>query len=117
MNRKRLWKFALVAVVLIGSVAVVAPIQVHTRTRHTCLLCRVERTEQIFMGFEWESYRKTEFTDWHDAHLPEHSHRWTRSSCTRGRDIFGLTVSWACGPTHPIGRLPPPIQRTFAERA
>jgi hypothetical protein len=117
MSKRRIVKISCWIVGILVGVGLLMPVQVHTRTRHTCLLCRQERTDYRLCGYNWQSSHTNEFSAWYDSHLPAHAHIWERSSCTRGWNIFGQTVSWSCPRIHPIGLLPPRTELEFAERA
>lgn len=92
-------------------------ITVSTRTRKTCTLCRAERIDRTFLGFPWQHYLDTEFSNWYRSHRPAHEHQWGRLSCTRGFSIYGTTTYFGCGHRHPICDIPPAALRDFAERA
>ena len=117
MSKRSIIKIACWVVGALVVVGLLMPITVHRRVIHTCLLCRAERTDHKLFGISWQALRDTEFTGWHRSHQPAHEHSWQRCSCWRGRNIFGQSISWTCGPIHPIGRLQPKAQREFAEKA
>lgn len=115
--KRRIIKIACWGLGVLIALAVLATTVVHSRTIYTCLHCRAERTNHRLFGYPWQSLCDTEFTKWYLAHKPAHEHSWERCSCTRGRNIFGGTIRWACGRIHPIGLFPPQEQRKFAEVA
>lgn len=113
-NRRDRKLFRIVTgVVVVGGLF--APLTVHTRTHHTCVLCRARRTDHASFGFEWRTAGTNAFSEWHAANRPAHEHVWERSSCTRGSNAFGQPTSWECRPIHPIGELPPDIELAFAK--
>jgi hypothetical protein len=73
--------------------------------------------DRTFLGYSWQTYHDTKFTDWYRTHRPEHQHEWGRLTCTRGFSVFGTATFFGCGPRHPICNIPPDTLRQFAERA
>jgi hypothetical protein len=117
MSKRPIIKIGCWVVGAIVAVGMLMPITVRTRTIRTCSLCRAERTESTLLGYSWQTFRDTEFTEWHRAHRPAHEHQWGRLTCTRGRSIFGTTTFFGCGPRHPVCGIPPKTLREFAEHA
>jgi hypothetical protein len=117
MTRRRAIKIACGVVAAIVAAGALMAVTVSTRSPKTCTLCRAERIDRTFLGYSWQSYRDTEFTEWYRAHRPAHQHEWGRLTCTRGFSIFGTTTFFGCGPRHPICDIPPDTLRQFAEHA
>jgi hypothetical protein len=115
MTRRRATKIACGVFAALVAVGVLMPITVGTCAPKTCTLCRAERIDRTMLGYLWQSYRDTEFTEWYRAHRPAHEHKWGRLTCTRGFSVFGTTTYFGCGPRHPICDIPPATLREFAE--
>ncbi|MEW6302253.1 MAG: hypothetical protein AB1705_02205 [Verrucomicrobiota bacterium] len=101
---------------VIATLLALLPVTVHKRTIYTCMLCRAERTNHTLFGYDWEEHRDTGFTGWYVMNRPAHEHEWTRISCVRGRNVFGMTTSWGCGPRHPLCDIRPEVLKRYAER-
>jgi len=117
MTRRRAIKIACGVIAATVAVGALMPVTVATRSRKICTLCRAERMDRTFLGYSWQTYHDTEFTDWYRTHRPEHQHEWGRLTCTRGFSVFGTTTFFGCGPRHPICDIPPDTLRRFAVRA
>src|SRR6266576_243299 len=100
MTISRIGNLVGAVVVTLVALLLLAVLPVQQRTIYTCLHCRAERTKYTFLFvIPWHTERATEFTSWYSTHLPP-EHNWLRASCTRGRDVFGRNVSWACARLH-----------------
>jgi hypothetical protein len=87
-----------------------------TTTGYDCVQCRALRMEHRLFGFSWQTYRDTEFTEWHRVHLGAHQHQWERFTCLGTSSI--IYTGQSCGIRHPVcEQLPSVSQRDFAERA
>jgi hypothetical protein len=118
MTIPRLGNLFGLVILILGAVALLAFLPVQQRTIYTCVRCRAERTEHAFLFvIPWHTEEATEFTSWYSSHFPAHTHNWHLASCTRGRDLFGKTVFWACGRRHPICDLAPRDEREFLAAA
>jgi len=117
MTRRHAIKIVCGIVASVVALGVLTPITVATRSLKTCTLCRAERMDRTSLGYSWQTYRDTEFSDWYRTHRPEHQHEWGRLTCTRGFSVFGTTTYFGCGPRHPICDIPPDTLRQFAEHA
>ena len=112
----RLLRMATCLAILVGTLVAVESADVFERQRYTCLLCRMDVTDKSVFGMHQQELARNEFTDWYDENLPSHSHRWTKSNCTRSQTLLGSRVKWSCGPAHPIFKLPTSVEMAFAER-
>ena len=116
MNKQRFIKtaFWLMSVALAG--AIVARVCI-TVTGYDCVQCRALRMEHRLFGFSWQTFRSTEFTEWHRVHRGEaHEHQWERFTCLGTETI--IYTGQSCGIRHPVcERLPSVLQREFAEGA
>ena len=117
MTKRRAIKIACGVIAAIVAVGVFMPITVGTRSANTCTLCRAERIDRTLLGYAWQTYRDTEFSEWYRAHRPAHQHDWGRLTCTRGFSIFGNASFFGCGPRHPVCDISPKTLRQFAEHA
>ncbi len=117
MTRRRAIKITCGAVVGILAVGALLNITVARCSPKTCTLCRAERMDWKLLGYSWQTYRDTEFTEWYRTHRPEHQHKWERLTCTQGFSVFGTTTFFGCGSRHPICEIPPDRLRQFAEHA
>ncbi len=63
--------------------------------RYTCVLCRVNRIDNVFLGRLWESScTDTVCTPWYREHVePSHEHVWVRGRAMALRNVFGWPVS------------------------
>jgi hypothetical protein len=116
MAELRMSNFIVALLIAAPALFLVGGAPVHQRTLYTCLRCRAEQTKYT-LAFVIPWYSERDITSWYDAHFPPHEHTWLRASCTRGRNIFGQDVLWACARLHPVCTLPPAIEREFAESA
>ncbi len=116
MSSRRLIKFVcwlLGAILVIG----ILPLTVRTQSSFTCTLCRVERIDNSLIGFPWQTFRDSEFTEWYRKHRPQHVHAWGWQGTIRGISLFGATTYRACGVHHPVCDIPQTTLQEFCEQA
>jgi hypothetical protein len=116
MAKRRTIRVAAGIAVGLMAAAVLPSVTVYERTRRTCVLCRADLREKSLLGYTWERESDTDFTPWYRAHRPPHDHMWKRASCTRGCNIFGGVTYYACGPQHPVSKIPPVAMEEFTAR-
>jgi len=117
MTKRRAIKIACMVIAACVLVGALVTVTVATRSPKTCTLCRAVRIDRTFLGYSWQTYRDTEFTEWYRTHRTAHQHEWGRLTCTRGFSILGTTTFFGCGPRHPVCDIRPELLRQFAERA
>ncbi len=117
MNTRRFAKTTVCVAVTIAALILSLTLTIRTRTVHTCVLCRVERTEHELLKQQWRTVDNTAVTSWYNQNMPAHAHVWSRLSCTRGFNVFGGTTFWGCGSRHPICDIPPDMELGFIDSA
>ena len=95
-------------VCLLAVAFVLAEVQMGSRAKSTCVLCRLDRTETTLYGLRWVSYRETECSTWYRANLDAgHAHLWEWTGCRQMLNGFSQRLGWECRATrHPIYELP-----------
>ncbi len=100
--------------VIVGGLAALlclASTQAGSRTTSTCVVCRLFRTETVFLGVRRQTDTASECSTWYREHVePDHIHIWQRSSCTALLNGFGQRRGFACGRSGSIFQLPPVVQ-------
>jgi len=68
------------------------------RTYFGCIDCGMRRKDLTLFGTKFSTDTRNARTDWFDRRIgPPHQHQWSRLSCTRGFNLWGMTVFWGCG--------------------
>jgi hypothetical protein len=115
MNKRRIVKIAcwVVGIAIVGTIIART---CQTVTGYDCVQCRALLMDYRLFGFAWQTFRDTEFTEWHRVHVGTHSHQWERFTCLGTSSI--IYTGQSCGIRHPVcEQLPSAFQREFAGRA
>lgn len=96
--RERRWCFltinewALVAIVLVILTAMLLSTPAWQRHRHTCAICRLERTDVTSpLGQTTRTFRETSCSRWYAAHVEAtHEHLWAANPTSQNVDALGV---------------------------
>ncbi len=84
-------EWAVVAVVLVVVTAMLAGTPAWHRHRHTCVICRMERTDLTSpLGQTTSTFRETSCSKWYPAHVEAtHDHLWAANPTMQSVNAYG----------------------------
>src|SRR5262245_25217257 len=96
--------------VVVGGVALIVLLlaagtfcTVGSRSHYTCLDCGLYFQDRVMFGFAMPIHERRSRTDWYDRRIgAPHVHRWSRSSCTAGLNLWQSPTTFACGRQEPL---------------
>jgi hypothetical protein len=90
-------------------------VPVSSMLRFTCVACRLDRVDSMYLGTTSSAFHETECSRWYREHVdPKHHHVWERGTCRTSYNIFGKPVAVACSARFSLAAsLPPSTQLAF----
>lgn len=98
----RRWGVFLIVLVLL-SLAGGTFFTVGRRSHQVCVDCGMYFQDRVMCGISMPSHRRELRTDWYDRRIgAPHPHRWTKSSCTAGLNLWQSPTYFSCGRGEPL---------------